>query len=105
MSWNALCSQIDPSCLKRYFNKSEYKRIKKNAIRVNSTDLYEEFGHGMSYTEFYKMLKGHLYYDKYICYHGIEFYFYITFKVPREEHIRHTDVQEVINAIGGKYVW
>lgn len=104
MSWNALCSQIDPTCLKRYYNKSEYKRIKKTAIRVNSTDLYDEFGGGMSYKEFYNMLKQHLYYDKYVCDHGIEFYYYIKFNVPREEHIHHKDVQKIIKAIGGYYV-
>ena len=104
MSWNALCSQIDPTCLKRYYNKSEYKRIKKTAIRVNSTDLYDEFGGGMSYKEFYTMLKQHLYYDKYVCDHGIEFYYYIKFNVPREERIHHKDVQKIIKAIGGYYV-
>lgn len=104
MSWNTLCSQIDAACLKRYFNKSEYKRIKKTSIRVNSTDLYEEFGDGMSYKEFYTMLKEHLYYDKLVCDHGIEFYYYVKFKVPREEQIKHKDVQYIIYAMGGKYV-
>ena len=105
MSWKTICSQIDPSCLKRYFNVSEYKRIKKIAIRVNSTDLYEEFGRDMSYQDFYKMLKEHLYYDKYICDHGTEFYYYVRFKDGRSENIRHKDVQKIIDAIGGKYVW
>lgn len=104
MSWKTLCSQIDPACLKRYFNKSEYKRIKKRSIRVNSTDLYKEFGHGMTYEEFYTLLKRNLYYDKYICEHGIEFYYYIIFNEPREEQIRYDDIQYIIYAIGGKYV-
>lgn len=104
MSWKTLCSQIDPTCLKRYFSKSEYKRIKKSAIRVNSTDLYEEFGGTMSYKEFYTMLKEHLYYDKLICEHGIEFYYYVKFSIPREEYIRHKDVKYTIYAMGGKHV-
>ena len=104
MNWNVLCSQIDRTCLKRYFNKSEYKRIKKTAIRVNATELYEELGEGMSYKDFYTMLKEHLYYDKYVCDHGIEFYYYIKFKEPREEVIKYTDVQKIISAIGGKHV-
>ena len=104
MSWKNLCSQIDPTCLKRYFNRSEYKRIKKDSIRVNSTDLYAEFGEGMTYKEFYTMLKQHLYYDKYVCDHGTEFYYYIKFKEEREEHITHKDVLYVVCAVGGKYV-
>lgn len=104
MSWKTLCSQIDPTCLKRYFTRSEYKRIKKKAIRVNSTDLYEEFGGGMSYVEFYTTLKQYLYYDKYICEHGTEFYYYVIFNEPRKEYIRHNDIQRIIYAIGGKYV-
>lgn len=104
MSWKTLCSQIDPACLKRYFTKSEYKRIKKQAIRVNSTDLYKEFGHDMTYEEFYTLLKKHLYYDKYICDHGTEFYYYLIFNEPREEQIKYNDIQYIIYAMGGKYV-
>lgn len=104
MSWNTLWSQIDPVCLKRYFTKSEYKRVKKECIRVNSTDLYAEFGHGMSYKEFYVMLKEHMYYDKYVCRHGTEFYYYVKFKEPRQEYIDLDDVQYVIYAMGGNYV-
>ena len=104
MSWKNLCSQIDPVCYKRYFNKSEYKRIKRNAIRVNSTDLYDMYGGDMSYKEFYSMLKEHFYYDKYVCSHGTEFYYYIKFNVPQEEHIKYTDILYVVNAIGGKHV-
>lgn len=103
MSWKTLCSQIDPACFKRYFNKSEYKRIKKNAIRVNATDLYASYGEG-TYKEFYTMLKKHFYYDKYVCEHGVEFYYYIKFIKPQEEHIKYTDVLYIINAIGGKHV-
>ena len=102
MSWNALWSQIDPVCRKRYFTKSEYKRIRKECIRVNSTDLYKEFGTGMSYQEFYSMLKHHFYYDKYVCGHGIEFYYYIKFKDERQEHIDLDDVRYIIYAMGGQ---
>ena len=104
MSWKTLCSQIDPACLKRYFTKSEYKRIKKIAIRVNSTDLYEEFGGSMTYKDFYTMLKQYLYYDKIVCDHGIEFYYYVKFNDPREEQIKYKDIQYTIQAMGGKYV-
>lgn len=101
MSWKHLCSQIDPTCLKRSFTKSEYERIKNDSIRVNSTDLYKEYGHGITYQEFYTMLKQHLYYDKWVCEHGTEFYYYVKFKKPRREHIMDTDVLYTINAIGG----
>lgn len=104
MSWNTLCSQIDPACLKKYYTKSEYKRIQKIAIRVNSTDLYAEFGQGVSYQEFYRTLKQHLYYDKHICEHGTEFYYYVKFSVPREECIKYTDILRVVYAIGGNNV-
>ena len=104
MSWKTICSQIDPSCLKRYFTKSEYKRIKKTAIRVNSTDLYREFGDGMTYKEFRGMLKEHLYYDKLVCRHGIEFYYYVKFNTPREENIPYDDILYTIYAMGGKNV-
>ena len=99
MSWKVLCSQIDPSCYKRYFTKSEYKRIKKNAIRVNSTDLYDMYGGDMSYQEFYTMLKNHFYYDKYVCEHGIEFYYYIKFSSPREENIKYKEGLEKLSTL------
>lgn len=99
MSWKTLCSQIDPSCYKRYFNKSEYKRIKRSSIRVNATELYAMFGQGMTYPEFRTLLKEHFYYDKYVCEHGTEFYYYIAFKEPHEEHIKYTDVLYIISAI------
>lgn len=102
MSWKTLCLQIDPTCLKRYFNKSEYKRIKRSAIRVNSTELYKEFGGGMTYKEFYTMLKEHLYYDKLVCEHGTEFYYYIKFNTPRQECVSHDDLIYTIYAMGGK---
>ena len=104
MNWKTLCSQIDPSCYKRYFNKSEYKRIKRDAIRVNSTDLYDRYGEGMTYKEFYTMLKAHFYYDKYVCTHGTEFYYYIKFNTPQEECIKYKDVVYIVYAMGGKHV-
>ena len=101
MSWKALCSQIDPACLKKDFTKEEYTRVKSDSIRVNSTDLYKEYGMGMTYQAFYNKLKECLYYDRLICTHGIEFYYYIKFKKPRPEVIREDDVIYTINAIGG----
>lgn len=101
MSWKTLCSQIDPSCRKRYFNKSEYKRIKKDSLRVNATDLYAAYGNEMTYQEFYTMLKPMLYYDKYVCDHGVEFYYYVKGAGFTESPIP-DDVKYIIYAMGGK---
>lgn len=104
MSWKHLCSQIDPACLKQSYTVDEYERVKDISIRINSTDLYKEYGGNLSYREFYAMLKQHLYYDKLICEHGIEFYYYVKFKKPRIEYIHDKDVLYTICAVGGKHV-
>ena len=101
MNWKNLCSQIDQSCVKRYFNRSEYKRIKRESVRVISTDLYREFGAGSTYQEFYAEMKQYFYYDKYICDHGTEFVYYIKFKDAREDTVNFPDLRCIINAIGG----
>ena len=101
MSWKHLCSQIDPACLKHSFTADEYERIKSDSIRVNSTDLYKQYGRGMTYPQFYAKLKRYFYYDKWVCKHGTEFYYYVKFKKPRREYIMDTDVLYKINAIGG----
>lgn len=100
MNWKNLCSQIDPSCMKRHFGVSEYERIQQESTRMNSTDLYKEFGDGYTYKEFYALLKQHFYYDKYICHHGIEFIYYIKFKKPREHTKEFLDLQTIVKATG-----
>ena len=103
MSWKTLCSQIDPICLKREFTVDEYNTVRQQSIRVNSTSLYKEYGGNMSYEDFYRILKANLYYDKLVCVHGVEFYYYVKFLTPRKEY-KETDVLYEVRAIGDKHV-
>lgn len=101
MSWKNLCSQIDPTCVKKDFTYEEYIGIKTQASRVNATDLYRTYGRGMTYPEFRMMLKGKFYYDKFVCEHGVEFVYYIKFK-DREERLTYDDLLYVIPAVSRK---
>lgn len=84
MSLNNFFSKINPACFKVSCSYDEYARVRKSSFRVNATILYSLYQKlypdtTVSYQYFYKKLKEHLYYDKYICKHGTEFIYYVNF--------------------------
>ena len=80
---------ISPACHKRAHNVDEYKVVKSrpNAVLVKATTLYQIYqhnvfgadGHRLTVKEFFRVAGQYLYYDKYICVHGTEFYYHVEF--------------------------
>ena len=105
MSLKHYCSIFKPSCIKRDFTMSEYLRVKRTCRRINSTESYDHYryvyGGKVPYVTFYNTLKCLLYYDKYICTHGTEFYYYVDADAFKCNSRLPTDVTKIINAIGG----
>ena len=104
MSLNRFLSIVDPSCLKLNYDLDEYTRIKNTCSYVNSTALYKLYrveGGSMSYKDFYKNIKEYLYYDKYICAHGIEFMYLVKFK---DRNLSSPLPTDVLNVERGIYV-
>lgn len=103
MSLNNFFSMIDPRVLKEEYTHDEYVRVRKMCYRVNATTLYKlykEFTQeAVPYTVFYGMLKKHLYYDKYICYHGTEFIYYVRFKPDSNIYVNSETPRDVLNIV------
>ena len=70
---------------------------------VNSTALYNVYKtmtkDPISYQEFYTMLRGKFYYDRYVCTHGTEFMYYVKFKDVDVSSKEPTDTVEIVRAI------
>lgn len=96
MSWNNFLSMVKPECLKTTYAQDEYDRIKKTCTYVNATFLYRLYDGELSYQEFYKKLKDFFYYDKFICKHGTEFLYLISFKDLTFVAPVYTDVLQVV---------
>lgn len=104
MSLNVLCSLIKPTCIKRTFRRDEYERIKSTSQLVNATTLYRwyvQMGGTDTYKQFRMSVKDVLYYDKYVCEHGIEFYYHVHLQDIVYTEEMPDDVITIINAIGG----
>lgn len=77
---------VSNNCLKCTPNSKDYERIKSNSFAISSTDLYClyllscEGADVFDFKTFYTYTKANLYYDKFICTHGTEFYYYVMFK-------------------------
>ena len=104
MSLKHYCSTICKSCLKTHFNMREYKYVRKHGKLVCSTDLYAHYKHvyggTLSYRSFYEAVKAMLYYDKFVCDHGVEYYYYVDGEGINASPVPN-DIQYVIKAIGG----
>lgn len=73
---------IDASCNKIYPSTYEdYIKIKEQTTPVGANTLYTIYTSLVDNVDrdtFYKEAKKHLYYDKYICDHGVEFYYLVS---------------------------
>lgn len=60
---------------------------KENVHRIKATTFYQIYKHNvfgtdgprLSMQEFYRVCGQYLYYDKHVCRHGTEFYYYVAF--------------------------
>lgn len=77
---------ISPRCHKVEHTFEELQTFKDDAVLVKATTLYQIYQHNvfevdgrLSMRDFYRIAAQYLYYDKYICTHGTEFYYYVVF--------------------------
>lgn len=79
---------ISPIAHKIVHSVEEYDKIRKydNVQMVKATTLYQIYKHNvfgrderLSMREFFRVSGQYLYYDKYVCVHGTEFYYYVVF--------------------------
>lgn len=74
---------IADTCKKHKVCYAEYQKVKSDSLEVRAHVLYSIYRTLTSdkppvpLEEFYKVAKQYLYYDKYICKHGVEFYYYV----------------------------
>lgn len=77
---------VSPSSHKIAHNHEEYMQIKKKAKVIKATTFYQIYQHNvfetdgrLSMREFFRVCGQYFYYDKMVCTHGTEFYYYIIF--------------------------
>lgn len=79
---------VSPSCHKLEHGLTELNEIKSTpgVVMVKATTFYQIYKHNvfesngrLSMQEFYQVCGQYFYYDKYVCTHGTEFYYYIVF--------------------------
>ena len=79
---------VSPSCHKLEHGLTELNEIKSTpgVVMVKATTFYQIYKHNvfgsrgrLSIQEFYQVCGQYFYYDKYVCTHGTEFYYYIVF--------------------------
>jgi hypothetical protein len=79
-------SFISPRSHKILHNAEELDGFRSKAVLVKATTLYQIYKHNVFETsgrlgmrEFFQIAGQYLYYDKYLCEHGTEFYYYVVF--------------------------
>jgi len=75
---------VSPTCHKIEHNTAEYDTVREHSVLVKATTFYEIYKHNvfvtdgrLSLQDFYRVCGQYLYYDKYVCEHGTEFYYHI----------------------------
>ena len=98
---------VNPVSHKVEHNSTEFERIKKlsNVTMIKATTFYQIYKHNVYPTddrltmkEFFNACGQYFYYDKYICKHGTEFYYYVAFN---PSNIMYQATRAIIN----KRVW
>lgn len=79
-------SFISPRSHKVLHNITELDEFRSKAVLVKATTLYQIYKHNVFETngrlpmrDFFQIAGQYLYYDKYVCQHGTEFYYYVVF--------------------------
>lgn len=85
---------ISPLCHKVTHDIEEFNEVRQydDVVKVKATTLYQIYKHNvfgqdgarLSMQEFYRVCGQYFYYDKYVCTHGTEFYYYIVFNADNE---------------------
>jgi hypothetical protein len=82
---------ISAECHKVEHNVTELDSFRDDAVLVKATVLYQIYKHNvfensgrLSVRDFYQIAGQYLYYDKYVCDHGTEFYYYVIFNEDNE---------------------
>lgn len=85
---------VNPICHKISHNLTEYTAIKRrdDVKLIKATTFYQIYkhnvfgadGHRLDMKDFFRLCAQYLYYDKYICEHGTEFYYLVVFN-PDDE--------------------
>jgi hypothetical protein len=77
---------IDVKAHKIEHNLEELDLIRNKTVLVKATTLYQIYKHNvferdgrLTIRDFYQIAGQYLYYDKYVCKHGTEFYYYVMF--------------------------
>ena len=89
-------------CHKVHHERDEYEWLKsRNDVhRIKATTFYQIYKHNvfgsdgprLSMQEFYRVCGQYLYYDKYVCRHGTEFYYYVMFDFTNPLYIATKDI-------------
>lgn len=105
---------LDKSTHKLLQNLEEYNRVKDTpgVLMIKATTFYQIYKHlvftnegRLGLQDFYKMSALYLYYDKYVCDHGTEFFYYIKLNVNHPLYtIMHRLVQEKIKRNGPEHL-
>lgn len=99
---------INPVSHKVEHSPTEFERIKKltDVRMIKATTFYQIYKHNVYPTsgkrlgmkDFFHACGQYFYYDKYVCTHGTEFYYYVAFN---DENIMYKATAPIIN----KRIW
>lgn len=102
---------ISPSCHKIQHNLEEYRKVKENinVHVIKATTFYQFYKHNvfgpdndrLSMRDFFRICGQYLYYDKCLCYHGTEFYYYVIFNEDDPTYLLLKDFLEKRIAVDG----
>jgi hypothetical protein len=95
---------IKPTSQKVEHSYDEYNLIKETpgVLLVKATTLYQIYKHNvfgdvddrLSMKDFFRVASQYFYYDKYVCTHGTEFYYYVIFNEEDRMYILTKDIVE-----------
>lgn len=93
---------ISPTSYKVNHSYDEYLSVKNRpeVVLVKATTLYQIYKHNvfenegrLTMQDFFRVCGQYFYYDKYICKHGTEFYYYVSFN---KENIIYQATKKII---------
>ena len=99
---------VNPISHKVEHNITEFEKIKKlKGIKmIKATTFYQIYKHNvyptsgerLSMKDFYHVCGQYFYYDKYVCTHGTEFYYYVSFNAENK-------IFKITESIVNRRVW
>ena len=93
---------VNPVCHKLSHNLTEYADIKRrdDVKLIKATTFYQIYRHNvfgpdekrLNMKDFFRLCAQYLYYDKYICEHGTEFYYLVVFNQENQMYQMTSDL-------------